>query len=147
MAHKDDNLHMNKSKDKAPPKGAHMMGMMGMDDTPYRVVVRSLADYLWGKKEMENEKYPSFGFSLKENENKELIIKRVLPETIAAENGLKTGDIINSIDGNNFNILFDIKKFLHYKNWDEEISFNITREDEVMDIKFIIEPIEEEDEK
>jgi uncharacterized iron-regulated protein len=144
MTHKDDKPM---SKDKAHPMGAHMTGMMGMDDTPYRVVVRSLADYLWGKKEMENEKYPAFGFSLKMNEGQELFIKRVLPETIAAENGLETGDIINSVDGNIFNSLFDIKKYLHYKNWDEEISFNITREDEEMDINFIIEPVEEEDEK
>jgi uncharacterized iron-regulated protein len=147
MAHKDEKTQMNKSKDKAHPMGAHMAGMMGMDDTPYRVVVRSLADYLFGKKEMENEKYPAFGFSLKENENKELFIKRVLPETIAYENGLETGDVINSIDGNKFNTLFDIKKYLHYKNWDEEISFNITREDEVKDVTFIIEPVEDEEDE
>ena len=128
---------------KKAPKNAHMMGMAGMDNTPYRIVVRSLADYLWGKKEIEQEKYPAFGFSVKEKEEQGYPIKRVLPETIAAENGLMTGDIIKSIDGKEFPSLFDLKKHLQYKNWDEEISFDIIRESENKVVSFIIKPVEE----
>ena len=127
----------------AAPHNVHMMGMTEMDNTPYYIVARSLADYLWGKKEMKQDKYPSFGFSVKDKEEQGYPIKRVLPETIAAENGLMTGDIIITIDGKEFKSLFDLKKHLQYKNWNEEISFQIKRGDEVKIISFTIEPVEE----
>jgi uncharacterized iron-regulated protein len=127
----------------AAPKNAHMMGMAEMDNTPYRIVSRSLADYLWGKKETQQDKYPSFGFSVKDKEDQGYPIKRVLPETIAAENGLMTGDIIITIDGKEFKSLFDLKKHLQYKNWNEEISFQIKRGDEIKVISCTIEPSEE----
>ena len=133
----------SKEKNAAPP-GAHSMGMQ-MDDTPYRIVVRSYADYLWGKAEMENEKYPSFGFSLEDFDGEGFPIKRVLPETVAYENGLKKGDIILSVDGNSFKDLFEIKKHLHFKNWDEQISFKIKRDDEQQDITFILKPIDKDE--
>ncbi|MGB5848713.1 MAG: ChaN family lipoprotein [Ignavibacteriaceae bacterium] len=125
------------------PKNAHMMGMTEMDNTPNRIVARSLADYLLGKKETKRDKYPSFGFSVKDKEDQGYPIKRVLPETIAAENGLMTGDIIITIDEKEFKSLFDLKKHLQYKNWNEEISFQIRRGDEVKIISFTIEPVEE----
>ena len=133
------------SEVKAAAMPSHSMGMPGMDDTPSRIVVRSLADYLWGKKEMEQDKYPSFGFSLTDNGEQGYLVKRVLPETIAAENGLMTGDIINSIDGKEFKSLFDLKKYLQYKNWKEEISFQIKRGSEKKVISFTIEPVEEKE--
>ena len=130
----------------APKMGNMMGGMPAMDTTPYRIVVRSLADYLWGKKEMEHEKYPSFGFSLKEfDKEKGYLIKRVLPETIAAENGLKTGDIILSIDDKEFSSYFELKKYMHYKSWEDTISFQINRNSEMKTVAFTIKPIEEEE--
>jgi len=133
------------SENKAAPKRAHSMGMAGMDNAPYRIVVRSLADYLWGKKEMKQDKYPAFGFSVGESENQVYSIKRVLPETIASENGLMTTDIIISIDGKEFKTLFDLKKHLHYKNGMEEISFQFKRDNKQKVISFTIKPVEEKD--
>ena len=130
-------------KNSAQPS-AHSMGMM-MDDSPYRIVVRSYADYLWGKTEMEHEKYPSFGFSLNDLEGDGFSIKRVLPETVAYENGLKKGDVILAIDGKSFDNLFEIKKHLHYKNWDEEISFKIKRDDENKETTFVLKPIDKDE--
>ena len=132
-----------KEDKKTAQPSAHSMGMK-MDDSPYRIVVRSYADYLWGKTEMEHEKYPSFGFSLKEFDGEGFPIKMVLPETVAYENGLKKGDVILAVDGNSFENLFEIKKHLHYKNWDEEISFNIKRDDEKKEITFVLKPIDTE---
>jgi len=120
----------------------HSMMGMGMDATPYKIVVRSLGDYLWGKKEMTQEKYPAFGFSINELDENGFPIKRVMPETIAYENGLKRGDIILSIDGLTFNNSFELKKHLQYKNWDEKISFELLRDEEKIDISFIIKPVE-----
>jgi len=134
-----------KGKDsKESSHNPHTMGMM-MDNAPYRIVIRSYADYLWGKPEMKFEKYPSFGFSLKDKDGDGFPIKMVLPETVAAENGLKSGDIILSIDGKSFKELFDLKEYLQYKNWDEEISFKINRDGETTDITFILKPIIEEE--
>lgn len=135
---------MKEGAKEKPSRMAHMP-MMGMDSTPYKIVVRSLADYLWGKKEMEHEKYPSFGFSIKDNDGKGYLIKRVMPETIAYENGLKKGDTILSIDGKEFENSTQLRKHLQFKNWDEEIIFGIVREDEELEIKFIIKPVEEEE--
>ena len=129
----------------APKMGNMMGGMPAMDTTPYRIVVRSLADYLWGKKEMEHEKYPAFGFSMEDNKEKGYLIKRVLPETIAAENGLKTGDIILSIDDKEFSSYFELKKYMHYKSWEDTISFQINRNSEMKTVAFTIKPIEEEE--
>lgn len=150
---KDTKKEMSQMKSKETPKkdslmnvapqNAHMMGIAEMDNTPYRIVARSLADYLWGKKETKQDKYPSFGFSMKDKEDQGYPIKRVLPETIAAENGLMTGDIIITIDEKEFKSLFDLKKYLQYKNWNEEISFQIIRGDVVKVISFTIEPGEE----
>ena len=81
---------------------------------------------------------------MKDNEEEGYLIKRVLPETIAAENGLKTGDIIISIDKNEFKSLFELKKYLQYKNWDEEISFQIKRGTEKKELLFTIKPVDEE---
>lgn len=115
--------------------------MAGMDDIPNRVVVRSYADYLIGKREMKEDKYPAFGFSLKDSESKEYIIERVLPGTIAYENGLKKADLIQSVDEKFFDSLFELKKYLHFKNWNEEISFKVKRGDKLENITFVILPV------
>lgn len=112
---------------------------------PNRIVIRSYGDYLIGKQEMKQEKYPSFGFSLKDFDNKEIWIDRAFPGTIAYENGFRKGDIILSIDDNSFDSLFEMKKYLHFKNWGEQISFKIKRADEYKDISFEIQPIEKEE--
>jgi len=137
-------MPMKKSDEKASTHSPHSMGMM-MDNTPYRIVVRSYADYLWGKPEMENEKYPSFGFSLNDIEDGGFSIKRVFPETVAYENGLRKGDMILAVDGKTFETLFDIKKYLHFLNWDDQITFKIKRENEEKDITFVLKPVETED--
>jgi len=115
--------------------------MFGMDHIPNRVVVRSYADYLIGKREMKEDKYPAFGFSLKDSDSKEYIIERVLPGTIAYENGLKKADLIQSVDGKFFDSLFELKKYLHFKNWNEEISFKVKRGDKLENITFVILPV------
>ena len=140
-----NNPDMNKEAKERPPSMAHMP-MMGMDSVPYKIVSRSLADYIWGKKELEYDKYPSLGFSIEDNDGNGYRIKRVLPETMAANNGLKKGDIIYSIDGNKFENLTQLKKHLQYKNWNEEISFMVNREEEDLEISFVIEPDKKENE-
>jgi len=137
-------MPMKKNDEKSASHSPHSMGMM-MDDTPYSIVVRSYADYLWGKSEMENEKYPSFGFSLNDIEDGGFSIKRVFPETVAYENGLRKGDVVLAIDGKTFESLFEIKKYLHYMNWDDQINFKIKRDNEEKDITFVLKPVDTEE--
>ena len=41
--------------------------------------------------------------------------------------------------------VFELKKYLHFKSWNEEISFNLKRDDEEKDISFIITPVKTDD--
>jgi uncharacterized iron-regulated protein len=139
-------LENDKNKDKKiATTSPHSMEMMTSSDIPFRIVVRSYADYLFGKSEMKQDKYPALGLSLKESESREYLIDRVLPETIAYENGLRKGDLIQSVDGQSFNNLFELKRYLHFKNWDEEISFKIKRDGEAKEVIFVIKPVESND--
>jgi len=136
---------MKETHKKENQPSAHSMGMVSMDNTPYRIVVRSYADYLWGKKEMEEEKYPALGISLEDDDSKGFQIKRVLPGTIAFENGFQKGDKIISIDGKSFTNSTVLQKYLHFKNWDEQISFTVERDNKEFDISFTVKPVKKED--
>lgn len=141
-----DKVNKDPEKDKNTTTiSPHSMGMMSMDGTPSRTVIRSYADYLFGKSEVKQEKYPSFGFSLKDTESSEYLIDKVFPQTIAYENGLQKGDLIQFVDGKSFDNLFELKKYLHFKNWDEEITFKIQRDNESKEITFIIKPVKSYD--
>lgn len=141
-----DKVSKDPEKDKKTTTiSPHSMGMMSMDGTPSRTVIRSYADYLFGKSEVKQEKYPSFGFSLKDTESSEYLIDKIFPQTIAYENGLRKGDLIQFVDGKSFDNLFELKKYLHFKNWDEEITFKIQRDSESKEITFIIKPVKSYD--
>lgn len=141
-----DKVNKDPEKDKNTTTiSPHSMGMMSMDGTPSRTVIRSYADYLFGKSEVKQEKYPSFGFSLKDTESSEYLIDKIFPQTVAYENGLQKGDLIQFVDGKSFDNLFELKKYLHFKNWDEEITFKIQRDNESKEITFIIKPVKSYD--
>ncbi len=127
------------TKEKKMPPMAMMHGEVA-DDTPYKIIISSLADFLWGVPEEKQEKYPSLGFSLEEKDAKNIKIKRVLPETLAAEKGIQAADIILAVDGNAFSNMAQMKKYLSFKNWQDDIAFEILRNGEKIEIKFKIEP-------
>ncbi len=114
-------------------------GMMSSNHIAYRIVVRSYADYIWGKPEMEREKYPALGISLEQKVDEGFAIKRLFQSTIAYRNGLRAGDIIISVDNQTFNDLTSIKKHLHFVNWDDTIEFRVLREGEKLEFTFRIE--------
>jgi uncharacterized iron-regulated protein len=127
-------------------KPANPHSMMMMDNTPHKIVVKSYADFIWGVKKMEEELYPAFGFSIKDElNNGGYLVDRVLPQTIAFENGLKKNDIIISIDGKSFDNSTQLKKYLQFKNWDEEISFSLLRGEEKINLSFVIKPVNTDD--
>jgi len=129
-------------KEKKMPPMAMMHGSGAMGTTPYKIVVRSLADFLWGVHQEKQEKYPSFGFSIEEKNGQGFMVKRVIPETIAEEKGIRKGDVIISIDDKSFPDMAKLKKYLSFKDWNENISFKILRDSKEIEIKFLIEPNE-----
>ncbi|HEY4754652.1 MAG TPA: ChaN family lipoprotein, partial [Ignavibacteriaceae bacterium] len=127
-------------------KPANPHSMMMMDETPHKIVVKSYADFILGVKTMQQELYPAFGFSIKDElNNGGYLVERVLPQTIAFENGLKKNDIILAIDGKTFNNSTEFKKHLQFKNWNEEISFSLLRGEEKVSVKFVIKPVKTDD--
>lgn len=141
---KNESTSKENVSEKEKPANPH--SMMMMDETPYKIVVKSYADFIWGVKEMKQELYPAFGFSIKDElTNGGYPIERVLPNAIAYENGLKKNDVILSIDGKSFNNSTELKKHLQFKNWDEQIVFKIKRDDEYKDITFVIKPVKTDD--
>jgi len=137
---KNESMSKDNAAEKEKPANPHLMMMM--DETPYKIVVKSYADFIWGVKEMQQELYPAFGFSVNDElKDSGYAVTRVLPQTIAFENGLKKNDIILSIDSKSFNNSTELKKHLQFKNWDEQITFKIKRDDEQKNISFIIKPL------
>jgi uncharacterized iron-regulated protein len=141
---KNETTTKETTTEKDKPANPHTMTMM--DDSPYKIVVKSYADFIWGVKEMEQEIYPSFGFSIKDTvKNGGFLVERVLPNTVAFENGLKKNDMILSIDGNTFENSTALKKHLQFKNWDEQISFSLLRGEEKVELSFVIKPVKHEE--
>lgn len=129
-------------KEAATEKKMPSMPMMHGSDPgaePYKIVVRSLADFLWGVPEQKQEKYPSFGFSVEEKGATGFEVKRVIPKTLAEKKGFERGDVIVSIDGKTFSNMAQLKKYLSFKNWNDDIEFKILREEKIIKIKFQIE--------
>ena len=132
------------AKDKKEVSAEKKMPIMPMmhggspDADPYKIVVRSLADFLWGVPEQKQDKYPSFGFSVEEKGENGFLVKRVIPKTLAEEKGILRGDIIVEIDGKSFPTMAQMKKHLSFKNWGEEIKFKILRDGKEIKLKFKI---------
>lgn len=136
-------MHMKKSiqkqdsltkKQKMPP--TNMMG--SKEDSPHKIVIRSLADFLWGVPKETQEKYPSLGFHIDNTEQGEFKVIRVFPESIADTNRIEKGDIILAVDGQRFSTLSDLKYYLSLKNWGDSITFEIARDSENVEVQFEI---------
>jgi uncharacterized iron-regulated protein len=142
---KADEMPKENTDEKEKPANPHMLMMM--DQTPYKIVIKSYADFIWGVRQEKQELYPAFGMSIKDEKTGDgYSIERVLPRTVASENGLEKNDAIVSIDGKTFDNLTQLKKYLQYKNWNDNITFSILRDDEKMDISFVIKPVKDDDE-
>jgi uncharacterized iron-regulated protein len=138
-------LKKEKKEDKADStreKKMPSMSMMhggAMAASPYQIVIRSLADFLCGVPEEKQEKYPTIGFSVEEKEGNGFKVKMVIPETLAEEKGIQRGDIILAIDGKTFSDMAQLKKYLSFKNWGDDVAFKILRDGKEKKIKFKVE--------
>lgn len=123
-------------KEKMPPAMQKMMAPPGYS-SPYYIVIRSLADFLWGVPDTEEKPaYPTLGVRLEEKSKKGFLINMIFPESIAEKNNLQKGDILTTIDGKDFKTLVELKKHLDTQNWDDPIQLNLLRENEKLELKF-----------
>lgn len=125
------------AKTKQMPPMAMMHGS-GMDTTPYKIVIKSLADFLWGIPEEKQEKYPAFGFSVEEKDEQGFKVKMVIPQTMAEKQGIHKEDIILAIDGKTFSNMAQLKKYLSFKNWGDDMTLKILRDAKEVEVKFKI---------
>ncbi len=133
--HRKTEKDENEKKDKMPPAMQKMMA--STDDTPHYIVIRSLADFLWGVPDMEDKPaYPTLGVRLDEKSENGFALNIIFPESIAEKNQLQKGDIITAIDGKEFKTLVELKKYLDTKNWDDPIQINLIRENQKLELKF-----------
>lgn len=131
---------------KMSPAMEKMMAVMA-DTIPHKIVIRSLADFLWGVPDTEGKSaYPSLGFRLGKKVDQGIEINIIFPESLAEENELQNDDIIVKVDDIAFKTKNDLKKYLHTKNWNDSIKFELLR-DEVAVIKEFVLKWEEEEEK
>ncbi|MFQ6082206.1 MAG: ChaN family lipoprotein [Candidatus Aminicenantia bacterium] len=105
----------------------------------YKIVSRGLADFLFGVPDWKEKPiYPSLGFSTDEKSEKTggFRISRVFPETIAREKGFGVGDVILTVDGRTLESKAELYEYLCYKNWNDDISFEILSKGEKIQLEF-----------
>lgn len=137
-------MHQHRKKEKPgeakkmPPAMAKMMQAQA-DSTPHQIVIRSLADFMWGVPDTEGKSaYPELGIRLGEKTATGILINNVYPKTIAAKNGLKAEDTILAVDGKTFGSVNEFKKHLQTKNWDDTIQISLVRDEEKIDLNFVL---------
>ena len=105
-----------------------------------------LANFLWITKPNPPEKrQPRIGVVLKQQkeDQKGLVIEKVLPGSPAEKAGLLPGDQLISVEGKEVTNVKDIHKVLEEKGWGKEITFTIMREGIRKEISVTLPPSEE----
>ncbi|MCI0514520.1 ChaN family lipoprotein [candidate division KSB1 bacterium] len=138
-----ETMRQQRQKKEAAP-GKMPTGMPGMmnappDTTPRKIVIRSLADFLWGVADTEGkDAFPALGVRFGEKTEPGFLINNVFPKSIAQKQGLQEQDVMVKIDGKSFDSLNAVKKYLFLKNWDDPIEISILRAGVPQDLKFIL---------
>ena len=105
-------------------------GKLDMDLT-FTETSSPLADFLWiTQPNPPEKKQPRIGVILKQQkeDQKGLVIEKVLRGSPAEKAGLLPGDRFISVEGNEVTKVKDIHKALEQKGWGKEITFTIVRE-------------------
>jgi len=109
------------------------------------MVSRSLADFIWGLPEEERPAFPSIGLSLKKIEGLEnLVIESEPTDGVAKASGFKKGDVILSVDGQQYSDINLLRIYLSRFGWNDEVSFRLLREAQALDVSMIFHPPQKE---
>ena len=98
-------------------------------------VVRSLADFLIGiPEDLDPPFYPQAGFGAVEREGK-ISVTMITPGSFAQEAGIKSGDLILGLDGEEVEDLTDFRIRLSEKKWGDSAELKLKRGDEEKVVK------------
>ncbi len=94
-------------------------------------VSRSLADFVWGLPEEEMPAYPSVGLQFKEFDGlANLVIERDPIDGVAKGKDFKKGDVILSVDGQEFSNVNELRIYLAKFSWGDQVKFQLLRDAE-----------------
>jgi uncharacterized iron-regulated protein len=147
-AKKEENLieimHQHRKKEKpgeAKKMPPAMMKMMqaATDSTPHQIVIRSLADFVWGVPDTDGQPaFPSLGIRIGEKNETGIAIDNVFPKSIAEKNGIQAGDTLLAVDGNAFTSTTEFKKYLQTRNWNDSIQISLARGEQKIELSFML---------
>lgn len=106
-------------------------------------VSRSLADYVWGIPEEERPAFPSVGLRFKKFDGLDnLVIESKPVEGVAEGANFEKGDIVLSVDGQNFSDINELRIYLAKFNWNEEVKFRLLRGGQPIEVVLKFNPPE-----
>lgn len=107
-----------------------MLKMLAKNLQPVAVFSRGIGDFVFSILQPEVTDFPNLGitFKLKEGQFKITDVKK---KSMASENGLKKGDIIEQVDGVQIKTLEQLRLLLATKNWNDSILFGIKKKIEI----------------
>jgi len=103
-----------------------MLKMFAQKLQPVAVFSRGIGDYVFSVPEPEKSQFPNLGIKFKLKDGK-FEITEVEEKSIASENGLKKGDIIEQVDGIQIKSIEQLRLLLAGKNWNDSIQFGIKK--------------------
>ncbi len=111
-------------------------------------VSRSLADYVWGLPEEKRPAFPSVGLSFKKFDGlNNLVIEREPINGVAKAAGFEKGDVLLSVEGQDFTEINDLRIFLAKYSWGDKVMFRLLRDAQEKEILMKFEVTEVEKQK
>jgi predicted metalloprotease with PDZ domain len=107
-----------------------MLKMFAKNLQPVAVFSRGIGDYVFSVMQPEVTDLPNLGISFKLSEG-QFKITDVKKKSIASDNGLKKGDIIEQVDGIQIKTIEQLRLLLASKNWNDSIQFGIKKKIEI----------------
>ncbi|MBF0498745.1 MAG: ChaN family lipoprotein [Candidatus Riflebacteria bacterium] len=129
----------DKTKNSKRQFSVHLGPASEKSDIPNSIISRGVADFFIGVTEEKFEKYPTLGLSLKDS-SKGMEISIIFPETLAEKKGFKMGDLILQVNGNSFANTVELKKWMTFLDWEDQIDFLILRDNKNIHVKFRLSP-------
>jgi uncharacterized iron-regulated protein len=132
----------------APPpsdEGEHGHPMAGhhrsSSSEPQGRFVRSLADVVGVFPATGGlEKWPTIGLQIEDSDDGSVVVKRVWPDTPAAEMGLQKGDRLVSLNGVEVGTATDLRLALATFEWGRRLALEIQRSEEMVEVATLLFP-------
>ncbi len=97
-----------------------MMKMLAASQKPSALFSRGIADYVYAVPHQQESHFPSLGLSFKESDQG-LTVTEVRSDSLAERNGIKKGDVIQSLDGTPVSSSQQFHTIMARKGWGEDV--------------------------